>query len=126
MFIDENKALMKRMYGDFEMASRLPAAGPGRKRKRSTPGDPYDDGDDFTLLPELMDLYGEPGGEVRIGGDSYFSKLRKKRQNTSSRGSSSGGRGGSSSSGGSGTNARQTATPANGNGGGTGESNTGR
>ncbi|XP_040163037.1 protein spaetzle 3 isoform X1 [Anopheles arabiensis] len=126
MFIDENKALMKRMYGDFEMASRLPSAGPGRKRKRSTPGDPYDDGDDFTLLPELMDLYGEPGGEVRIGGDSYFSKLRKKRQNTSSRGSNSGGRGGSSSSGGSGTNARQTATPANGNGGGTGESNTGR
>uniref|UniRef100_A0A182PLP9 Spaetzle domain-containing protein n=1 Tax=Anopheles epiroticus TaxID=199890 RepID=A0A182PLP9_9DIPT len=125
MFIDENKALMKRMYGDFEMASRLPMA-PGRKRKRSAPGDPYD-GDDFTLLPELMDLYGEPGGDVRIGGDSYFSKLRKKRQNqnTSSRGAN-GGRGGGS--GGAATNARQTATPANGNGGGggTGESNTGR
>uniref|UniRef100_A0A4Y0BI94 Spaetzle domain-containing protein n=1 Tax=Anopheles funestus TaxID=62324 RepID=A0A4Y0BI94_ANOFN len=132
MFIDENKALMKRMYGDFEMASRFPSSSPGRKRKRSVPGmDPYGDDDEFTLLPELMDLYGEPGGEVRLGGDSYFSKLRKKRQNqnTSARGNT-GGRGSGASSGGSSagsTNARQTATPANGNGGGGGgESNTGR
>ncbi|XP_035917645.1 protein spaetzle 3 isoform X1 [Anopheles stephensi] len=129
MFIDENKALMKRMYGDFEMASRFPSS-PGRKRKRSAPGpDPYGEDDEFTLLPELMDLYGEPGGEVRLGGDSYFSKLRKKRQNqnTSSRGGASGGGRGGGSSGGS-TNARQTATPANGNGAGStsGESNTGR
>uniref|UniRef100_A0AAG5DEY5 Spaetzle domain-containing protein n=1 Tax=Anopheles atroparvus TaxID=41427 RepID=A0AAG5DEY5_ANOAO len=122
MFIDENKALMKRMYGDFEMTSRFPSS-PGRKRKRSaTGGDGPDDGD-FTLLPELMDLYGEPGGAVRLGGDSYFSTLRKKRQNQNSNARGSGaGRGGAGV-----TNARQTATPANGNGGGgTGESNTGR
>ncbi|XP_052894374.1 protein spaetzle 3 [Anopheles moucheti] len=132
MFIDENKALMKRMYGDFEMASRFPPSSPGRKRKRSVPGtDPYGDDDEFTLLPELMDLYGEPGGEVRLGGDSYFSKLRKKRQNqnTSTRGNNGGRGSGGSGSGASGgtTNARQTATPANGNGGSAnGESNTGR
>ncbi|XP_035775341.1 protein spaetzle 3-like [Anopheles albimanus] len=123
MFIDENKALMKRMYGDFEMASRFPSA-PGRKRKRSATGtllgeeDAEDAG--FTLLPELMDLYGDPGGPVRLGGDSYFSKLRSKRQSSSSTsGRGSGGRGSG------GANARQTATPANGNGG-SGESSTGR
>ncbi|KFB45606.1 AGAP008360-PA-like protein [Anopheles sinensis] len=122
MFIDENKALMKRMYGDFEMTSRFPSS-PGRKRKRSTGGGGGPDDEDFTLLPELMDLYGEPGGAVRLGGDSYFSTLRKKRQNqnSSARGSG-GGRGGAGSA-----NARQTGAPANGNGGsGSGESNTGR
>uniref|UniRef100_A0A182MB17 Uncharacterized protein n=1 Tax=Anopheles culicifacies TaxID=139723 RepID=A0A182MB17_9DIPT len=117
MFIDENKALMKRMYGDFEMASRFPSTSPGRKRKRSVPGtDPYGEDDEFTLLPELMDLYGEPGGEVRLGGDSYFSKLRKKRQNqnTSTRGNNGGrGAGGSAGSGGSsgGTKPKRTVAP---------------
>ncbi|XP_053672565.1 protein spaetzle 3 [Anopheles nili] len=128
MFIDENKALMKRMYGDFEMASRFPTS-PGRKRKRSASGGgPYDgeDDDDFTLLPELMDLYGDPGGDVRLGGDSYFSKLRKKRQNQSS--GQARGRSGSGGSSSGNTNARQTAAPANGSAGngGNGESNTGR
>ncbi|XP_050081697.1 protein spaetzle 3 [Anopheles aquasalis] len=117
MFIDENKALMKRMYGDFEMASRFPSSPSGRKRKRSATGEEDRAEDEFTLLPELMDLYGDPGGPVRLGGDSYFSKLRSKRQSSSSTSA----RG----SGGRGANARQTATPANGNGG-SGESSTGR
>ncbi|ETN63612.1 Sptzle 3A (Spz3A) [Anopheles darlingi] len=124
MFIDENKALMKRMYGDFEMASRFPSS-PGRKRKRSATGTLLDEDteDEFTLLPELMDLYGDPGGPVRLGGDSYFSKLRSKRQSSgSTSGRGSGGRG---SGGGGGASARQSATPANGNGG-SGESSTGR
>ncbi|XP_058058177.1 protein spaetzle 3 [Anopheles bellator] len=123
LFIDENKALMKRMYGDFEMASQFPSSPSGRKRKRSAGGGgPEDDDDEFTLLPELMDLYGDPGGPVRLGGESYFRKLaRSKRQSqatSSSRGSGERGSGGTGS-------ARQTATPANGNGG-SGESNTGR
>ncbi|XP_053693790.1 protein spaetzle 3 [Sabethes cyaneus] len=100
-FIDENKALMKRMYGDFEM-SRTPPLQPSRKRKRHL----QDVDDHFTILPELMDLYGVPGSpdapEMFVsGGDSYFGRLRDKRQSSNRGGGSSGstgGGGGSSSS----------------------------
>ncbi|XP_055540132.1 protein spaetzle 3 [Wyeomyia smithii] len=95
-FIDENKALMKRMYGDFEM-TRSPPLQPNRKRKRHL----QDVDDHFTLLPELMDLYGEPGSpnapELSVGGgDSYFGRLRDKRQSSNRGGGGSGGNGGGS------------------------------
>uniref|UniRef100_A0A6P7GE07 Protein spaetzle 3 n=1 Tax=Diabrotica virgifera virgifera TaxID=50390 RepID=A0A6P7GE07_DIAVI len=50
LFIDENKALMKRMYGEFDMPDYEGKARPGNKRKRSTkPGVPdrhFDPGPD--------------------------------------------------------------------------------
>ena len=83
---------MKRMYGDFEMTKYGPQQNRNKKRKRHV------DEDDFTVLPELLDLYGPPGGsgpDPHSSGDSYFNKLRNKRQssnfnrNSNSRGSSS-------------------------------------
>lgn len=125
-FIDENKALMKRMYGDFEMTSRYPPLQQpgqtgGRKRKRHLQGTD----DPFTILPELMDLYGVPGSpdepDMYVnGGESYFGKLRKKRQNTGRNGSSGSGSGSGSGAGsgnGNGssrTNGRQTSSDSSG------------
>lgn len=121
-FIDENKALMKRMYGDFEMTSRYPPLQQpqtgGRKRKRHLQGV-----DDFTILPELMDLYGAPGSPDAPyvnGGESYFGKMRKKRQSQGrggTNGSGSGAGSGSGSSNGNGssrTNGRQTSSDSSG------------
>lgn len=114
-FIDENKALMKRMYGDFEMSSRYPPLQTnGRKRKRHVQGME----DDFTILPELMDLHGVPGSlddPVLFGGsgDSYFGRLRDKRQSSNGRGNGGGGGNGSSGS-------------SNGNGNGNGNRSNGR
>ncbi|XP_058450663.1 protein spaetzle 3 [Malaya genurostris] len=112
-FIDENKALMKRMYGDFEMTSRNPPPlQPSRKRKRHL----QETDDHFTILPELMDLYGVPGSPdapemfVNGAGDSYFGKLRNKRQ-SQNRANGAGGNGGGSSSGssnGSGSNSNRS------------------
>lgn len=125
-FIDENKALMKRMYGDFEMTSRYPPLQQpgqtgGRKRKRHLQGAD----DPFTILPELMDLYGAPGSadepDLYVnGGESYFGKLRKKRQSTGRNGSSGSGSGSGSGAGsgnGNGssrTNGRQSSTDSSG------------
>lgn len=114
-FIDENKALMKRMYGDFEMTSRYPPSQPNRKRKRHVQG--MDD--DFTLLPDLMDLYGLPGSlndpePILSSGDSYFGRLRNKRQSTGGRtnGGSGGGSGGTSNGGsGNGSGSRSNGRP---------------
>lgn len=83
-FIDENKALMKRMYGDFEMTSKYPPLQQNRKRKRHLRN--VDEDEHFTILPELMDLYGVPGSQnepehlANHGGNSYFGGLRNKRQ----------------------------------------------
>lgn len=116
-FIDENKALMKRMYGDFEMTSRYPPLQPNRKRKRHVQG--LDD--DFTILPDLMDLYGVPGSldnpePILSSGDSYFGRLRNKRQSTSGRtnsGSGGGAGGGGTNNGasGSGSGSRTNGRP---------------
>lgn len=114
-FIDENKALMKRMYGDFEMSSRYPPLQTNRKRKRQVQG--MDD--DFTILPELMDLYGVPGSAddpVSFGGsgDSYFGRLRDKRQSSTGRSNNGGANGSNGSSNGNGNgnaNRRQGSTP---------------
>ncbi|XP_055638968.1 protein spaetzle 3 [Toxorhynchites rutilus septentrionalis] len=111
-FIDENKALMKRMYGDFEMTSRYsPPPQGGNKRKRHLQGSTDDH---FTILPELMDLYGVPGSpdgpqEFASGrGDSYFGRLRNKRQ------SQSRGNGGGTTSGNGGSNGNGSGNRANG------------
>jgi hypothetical protein len=79
-FIDENKALMKRMYGYFEAENEYGSAfQQGNKRKRSADSNPPN-------LPELDDIYFPPGEgpnpiyDAGPSGDSYFSKLRSKRQ----------------------------------------------
>lgn len=77
-FIDENKALMKRMYGAFEAESEYGSAlKQGKKRKRML----YDE--DF--LPDLEELWSSPGDlpnpeNVEPTGDSFFNKIREKRQ----------------------------------------------
>ncbi|KAL5279545.1 hypothetical protein ACFFRR_003880 [Megaselia abdita] len=66
-FIDDNKALMRRMYGDFEM--NMDSGGPPTqqtKRKRRF----IDDPDHF--LP--------PGAHPAEYGESFFGNLREKRQ----------------------------------------------
>lgn len=63
-FIDENKALMKRMYGEFDMQ---PTYAPRTKRKRST-------------KPGVPDLHFDPGDPPRGNGESFFAQLRKPRQ----------------------------------------------
>ncbi|XP_044253648.1 protein spaetzle 3 [Tribolium madens] len=81
LFIDENKALMKRMYGEFDMGSPGGEYGPGRKRKRST-------------KPGVPDLHFDPGPDPggKPGGDSFFSQIRNTRQNFRNNQSSESGR----------------------------------
>lgn len=105
---------MKRMYGDFEMTSRYSPPPQGGKRKRHLQGTD----DHFTILPELMDLYGVPGSPdgpqafASGGGDSYFGRLRDKRQSQSrGNGGGSTSNGGSNGNGsGSRTNGRQSSS----------------
>ncbi|XP_062547418.1 protein spaetzle 3 isoform X2 [Armigeres subalbatus] len=109
-FIDENKALMKRMYGDFEMTSRFPPGQNNRKRKRHVQG--MDD--EFTILPELMDLYGVPGSLDAPAfsggnGDSYFGRLRDKRQSSNNRGNGNAGSNGNNNGNGNGNGNRPNA-----------------
>lgn len=93
-FIDENKALMKRMYGYFEAENEYGSAfQQGNKRKRSI----YSSDSNPPNLPELDDIYFPPGEgpnpiyDAGPSGDSYFSKLRNKRQSrNSSRGGNKG------------------------------------
>lgn len=84
-FIDENKALMKRMYGYFEAENEYGSTlqqGSTRKRKRML----YPDDMNPPNLPDLDELYGPPGSgpdpvrEADHTGDSYFNNLRNKRQ----------------------------------------------
>ncbi|XP_036325355.1 protein spaetzle 3-like [Rhagoletis pomonella] len=80
-FIDDNKALMRRMYGDFEM--NLEPGGPQsqtKKRKRRFIDDP-----DIFIPPGAFPAFvpdNEAGAEPHAGeaGESYFGKLRNKRQ----------------------------------------------
>lgn len=77
-FIDENKALMRRMYGDFQMTTEYgPPLQNSNKRKREAsniehpPGVP-------DILASLDDL---PRPNVGTSsGESYFSKWRSTRQ----------------------------------------------
>ncbi|CRK93249.1 CLUMA_CG006792, isoform A [Clunio marinus] len=91
-FIDENKALMKRMYGYFEAENEYGSTfQQGKKRKRML----YGADANPPNLPDLDEIYFPPGegpNPVRDAGptgDSYFSKLRNKRQTRTSSSSSS-------------------------------------
>lgn len=73
MFIDDNKALMRRMYGDFLTPKETP------KRKRDTA--------EYDGLPGVPDITGTHEDIINISkdyeshiGDSYFSKWRARRQ----------------------------------------------
>ncbi|KAF7284149.1 hypothetical protein GWI33_022506 [Rhynchophorus ferrugineus] len=68
LFIDENKALMKRMYGEFDMPEYEPANyGPGNKRKRS-------------VKPGVPDVHFDPGPDIENSSEQT-SKKRFIRQN---------------------------------------------
>lgn len=91
-FIDENKALMKRMYGYFEAENEYGSSfQQGKKRKRML----YAADANPPNLPDLDEIYYPPGegpNPVRDAGptgDSYFSNLRNKRQTRNSSTSSS-------------------------------------
>ncbi|XP_037805555.1 protein spaetzle 3 [Lucilia sericata] len=78
-FIDDNKALMRRMYGDFEM--NMSDGGPRqqtKKRKRRFIDEP-----DIFLPPGVFPTF-VPDDKVEEHaeeqGESYFGKLRNKRQ----------------------------------------------
>lgn len=80
-FIDENKALMRRMYGDFEM--NMDNGGPKqqtKKRKKRF----IDEPDIFIppgVLPSVITENDAVGAHAEEAGESYFGKLRNKRQN---------------------------------------------
>nr|XP_031830437.1 protein spaetzle 3 isoform X2 [Nomia melanderi] len=78
-FIDENKALMRRMYGDFEMSSGYGAATkePGhrtRRRRKSREARKHDLPDGGPSFRDSLD----PDIETN-GGDSFFAHIRKTR-----------------------------------------------
>lgn len=81
-FIDDNKALMRRMYGDFEMSTQYgpPSQTSSKKRKRHTDNFDFD-------VPGVPDFIGKPGFEpdADTKGESYFNKWRPKRQTQSFR-----------------------------------------
>ncbi|XP_055713594.1 protein spaetzle 3 [Phlebotomus papatasi] len=88
-FIDENKALMRRMYGDFQMSSEYgPPLQRLRKKKRSADSESGIDEDDWEWgeMPGVPDMIGPPGSgpdpirDAGPSGDSYFTKWRSKRQ----------------------------------------------
>ncbi|KAJ8933984.1 hypothetical protein NQ314_013664 [Rhamnusium bicolor] len=68
LFIDENKALMKRMYGEFDMPDYGVRSGSGTKKKRST-------------KPGVPDLHFDPGPDPVKTTESLFNKNRNPRQN---------------------------------------------
>lgn len=72
-FIDENKALMKRMYGDFEMSPGHRTRTRRKKRESSSKQDLPDGGPN--LRKEEDDF--EP--EIEADGDSFFGSDTKKR-----------------------------------------------
>ena len=78
-FIDENKALMRRMYGDFEM--NMSDGGPRqqtKKRKRRFIDEP-----DIFMPPGVYPTFvpdDKVEGHAEEQGESYFGKLRNKRQ----------------------------------------------
>ncbi|KAH8237571.1 hypothetical protein KR038_010055 [Drosophila bunnanda] len=118
-FIDDNKALMRRMYGDFEMNMEGPGGGGGgRQQQAKVRKRRFIDEPDIFIPPGA---FAANVGEAPVeAGDSYFGQLRKKRQaaagGSRNRGNGAGGAGG----GGSGGNSNANRTP-----GGNGNSNSG-
>lgn len=78
-FIDDNKALMRRMYGDFEM--NMDPGGPKKEAKRRRrfidEPDMFIPPGAYPAVPEDIDSDHEPDR-----GETYFGKLRNKRQST--------------------------------------------
>lgn len=73
-FIDDNKALMRRMYGDFEMTDGGPPETTKRKRDTNSTRINY---------PGVPDVFGPPdplNTDELHHGDSYFAKVRDRRQ----------------------------------------------
>ena len=120
-FIDENKALMKRMYGEFTMSteygppSRETYDQPGKRNvKREATGEGgggsssgdgggggggggAQDGKKKSMPPGVPDIHTVPGPDPVAdtgsnGGESYFSKLRHTRQSFRNNQSSESGR----------------------------------
>ncbi|XP_063989838.1 protein spaetzle 3 [Diachasmimorpha longicaudata] len=86
-FIDENKALMKRMYGDFEMDKEYgpeTSSSPRRRKKRAFEEHDLPDGGPTVGVERQTD----PG--FIEGGDSFFSKARRPRQSFSNKPSETG------------------------------------
>ncbi|XP_001356715.3 protein spaetzle 3 [Drosophila pseudoobscura] len=127
-FIDDNKALMRRMYGDFEMNMEGPAGGGsgagggGRNQQAKVRKRRFIDEPDIFIPPGA---YAANAGEAVEAGDSYFGELRKKRQAAAGGSRNRGGAGGGGSSGGSAAGSNANRTPG-GNGGGQANSGTGR
>lgn len=78
-FIDENKALMRRMYGDFRSTQFREPPIP-RRRKRDAKYDVNLPGIPDITAPFNQKLNLNPDDETVTGGDSYFGQLRSKRQ----------------------------------------------
>nr|XP_016942019.1 protein spaetzle 3 [Drosophila suzukii] len=93
-FIDDNKALMRRMYGDFEMNMEGPSGGGGRQQGAKVRKRRFIDEPDIFIPPGA---FAANAGEAVEAGDSYFGQLRKKRQAAAggnrNRGGSAGGSG---------------------------------
>ncbi|EDW64021.1 protein spaetzle 3 [Drosophila virilis] len=105
-FIDDNKALMRRMYGDFEMNMEGGGSGGGgqaKVRKRRFIDEP-----DIFIPPGA---YAATAGEA---GDSYFGELRKKRQ--AAAGGAGNNRNRGAAGGGAGAGSRASNVPGNANG----------
>ncbi|KAH8412975.1 hypothetical protein KR009_007250 [Drosophila setifemur] len=117
-FIDDNKALMRRMYGDFEMNMEGPGGG-GRQQAKARKRRFIDEPDIF--IPP--GAFAANAGETIEAGDSYFGKLRKKRQ-AAAGGNRNRGGGAGAGAGGSGNNGNSNANRTPGNG--SGNSGTGR
>jgi hypothetical protein len=108
-FIDENKALMKRMYGEFTMSTEY---GPPSRETYDQPskrnakreaagegggGDGAQDAKKKSALPGVPNMRAVPGPDPiaeteRSGRESYFSKLRHTRQSFRNNQSSESGR----------------------------------
>lgn len=93
-FIDDNKALMKRMYGDFDMNEDYGSVlSQSKKRKRNTRSkseDPFE--------PDwAAEMSGPPGAgpdpirEAGPSGDSYFAKIKRDKRQSRQSGRSRGG-----------------------------------
>ncbi|XP_022226761.2 protein spaetzle 3 [Drosophila obscura] len=126
-FIDDNKALMRRMYGDFEMNMEGPEGGGSnadRNQQAKVRKRRFIDEPDIFIPPGA---HAANAGEAVEAGDSYFGQLRKKRQAAASGSRNRGAGGGSSgSSSGAGNAAGSNANRTPGGTGGQANSGTGR
>ncbi|PSN49898.1 Protein spaetzle 3 [Blattella germanica] len=100
-FIDENKALMKRMYGEFTMnteygpPSRETYDQPGKRNAKREATGVGQDKKKVSTAPGVPDVHTPPGLDPvteSSGGESYFSKLRHTRQSFRNNQSSESGR----------------------------------